>query len=280
MSEIIAPIRRIEEESLTTGEAVELEIRPASPLLRFVAAFVDLFVTVMTVLILGAICQSVLAELSSSMMRAVLIGTMATVMVIAPTIVETSTRGQSLGKWAMGIRVVRDDGGVITVRHSFLRAVVASIESWMTFGSLAFITMLASPKGKRLGDYAAGTLVVRIPEPAGHYPIVMPEQMRQWAVSAIILPLPSALHNEAFDFLQTNRTLNPQVRERAAMSLLHRLMNFVETPPPPGVHPERIIAAILVVTRDMQFFKEQEKLTRAAERRAQLTSSASTSSLH
>ena len=56
-------------------------------------------------------------------------GTVSILLVVAvtvgvPTVVETLTRGRTLGKLALGLRVVRDDGGPITARHALTRALV------------------------------------------------------------------------------------------------------------------------------------------------------------
>src|SRR3546814_2286922 len=56
------------------------------------------------------------------------------VTVVAPTTVETVTRGRSLGKLAVGGRIVRPDGGAIGFRHAFLRALLGVLELWFTLG--------------------------------------------------------------------------------------------------------------------------------------------------
>ena len=56
---------------------------------------------------------------------------------IVPMLVETATGGRSLGKLAVGARIVRDDGGAIGLRHAFIRALLGVLEIFMTFGGLA-----------------------------------------------------------------------------------------------------------------------------------------------
>ena len=46
------------------------------------------------------------------------------VLVMAPTAMETVTRGKTPGKYALGLRAVRDDAGPISFRHAFVRALV------------------------------------------------------------------------------------------------------------------------------------------------------------
>ena len=81
---------------------------------------------------------------------------------VYPTTIETLTRGKSLGKLALGLRVVRDDGGTVTVQQSFVRALVGIVEIYVVpRRRRRSSAALVSSRGKRLGDYAAGTYVVR-----------------------------------------------------------------------------------------------------------------------
>ena len=77
----------------------------------------------------------------------------------ASTALELWFRGQPPGKKLLGLRVVRDDGGELTLVPSLLRNLLRldNIPGGMVF-DLAF--MLVSDDGKRFGDLAAGTVVV------------------------------------------------------------------------------------------------------------------------
>src|SRR5215216_889977 len=69
--------------------------------------------------------------------------------------------GRSLGKLALGLRTVRDDAGPITFHHALVRALIGFVEIYLFTCIPAFFSMLVSRRGKRLGDYAAGTYVIR-----------------------------------------------------------------------------------------------------------------------
>ncbi len=77
-----------------------------------------------------------------------------------PLLVEVLTRGRSLGKLILGLRIVRDDGGAVRLRHSFVRALLWQFEVIGTGGGIAALSGLVSPQTKRLGDYMAGTIAV------------------------------------------------------------------------------------------------------------------------
>ena len=69
--------------------------------------------------------------------------------------------GQTLGKMLLGIKVVREDaGGVPGLGPAALRTVLRIIDG-LFFYLVAFVSVLASQKNRRLGDMVANTLVVR-----------------------------------------------------------------------------------------------------------------------
>ena len=87
-----------------------------------------------------------------------------------PATMETLTRGRTVGKLALGLGSVRSDGGAIRFRHALVRALAAVVEMYMCSGAIAVITSLLSPEGKRVGDYMAGTIVVRERAPTDRRP--------------------------------------------------------------------------------------------------------------
>jgi uncharacterized RDD family membrane protein YckC len=80
--------------------------------------------------------------------------------------------GRSLGKWAAGLRVVRDGGLPITFRASAVRNLLRIVDYLPTSYLIGLTSMVVSPEGKRLGDMAAGTLVVRLDRSAPAPPIL------------------------------------------------------------------------------------------------------------
>jgi uncharacterized RDD family membrane protein YckC len=69
--------------------------------------------------------------------------------------------GQTPGKKLLGIRVVRDGGYPIDLGGSFIRNLVRVGEVALAFYAISAIAALLSSENKRLGDMAAGTIVVR-----------------------------------------------------------------------------------------------------------------------
>jgi uncharacterized RDD family membrane protein YckC len=77
---------------------------------------------------------------------------------------ECFFRGQSLGKRIMGIRVVRNDGAPVDPGSSFLRNLLRFADTFLFLYPIAFVSMAAGGGFRRLGDWAAGTLVVYTPK--------------------------------------------------------------------------------------------------------------------
>lgn len=78
---------------------------------------------------------------------------------------ETLMNGQSPGKRAMKIKVVRLDGSSPTIGNYLLRWLFRILEVTAMQGTIAIVTIAASTKGQRLGDVVAGTSVVKLVKP-------------------------------------------------------------------------------------------------------------------
>lgn len=88
-------------------------------------------------------------------------GLLATVVVGFPYFaIMEAHYGQTLGKMALGIRVVREDGGTVGAKAAALRTLVRPVDGFGVY-LLGFVVALLSKKNRRLGDMAAKTLVVR-----------------------------------------------------------------------------------------------------------------------
>ncbi|HEY3676168.1 MAG TPA: RDD family protein [Candidatus Tumulicola sp.] len=74
---------------------------------------------------------------------------------------EAFWNGQTPGKKLLGIRVVRDGGFPIDLGAAAVRNLVRVGELILGYYAIAAASTILSDENKRLGDYAAGTLVVR-----------------------------------------------------------------------------------------------------------------------
>jgi uncharacterized RDD family membrane protein YckC len=76
-------------------------------------------------------------------------------------VAEGLTSGQTLGKRVLRLRVVGDRGEPINVSQAAIRNLVRIVDFLPIVYGVGVVTIFAGGKGKRLGDYAAGTVVVR-----------------------------------------------------------------------------------------------------------------------
>lgn len=75
---------------------------------------------------------------------------------------ETFLNGQSIGKQARRIQVARLDGKQATIGNYALRSLLRPLEITFVSGSFAIVSIISTRFGQRLGDLAAGTVVVRV----------------------------------------------------------------------------------------------------------------------
>ena len=100
----------VQDDDLVIGEAVVLDLHPASFATRMGALILDLLVLGAVALVVGLLLGGTSFFLDSAALSAVTLATVVLLFVGMPT-GETFSRGRSLGKLAVGLRVVRDDGG-------------------------------------------------------------------------------------------------------------------------------------------------------------------------
>jgi uncharacterized RDD family membrane protein YckC len=233
------------------------------------SGLIDLVATVALLAVAILLFTVAALRTDDALLAVAFIGTLILVFLVVPTTVETLTRGKSLGKLALGLRTVRDDAGPISFQHAFVRALVGFVEIYAFSGGPAFFSALLSSRGKRLGDYAAGTYVVRervrlsLAPPAP-----MPPPLAAWASGADIASLPTGLALAVRQYLGRLPQLDPGSRAAIGADLATRVSGYVAPPPPPGTPPEAFLAAVLASRRE----RDAARLAREAELRRRLTS--------
>lgn len=249
--------------SIITGEAVVLELRPASFAARGLGLALDMLVHYILLVGMLVLMFSVLPDVDEAAGRALILSSVVLCLVIVPVAVETLSRGRSLGKLAVGLRIVRDDGGSIRFRHAVIRGVIGFLEIYLTFGGLAVGVALFNDKSKRLGDIMAGTysLRQRVAAEAKVYPVA-PPYLQAWAALADIGRIPDTTARRAAQFVQQAPRMAPASRITMGTSLAAELSAHVAPPPPPGTFPEDYIWAVLGERRN----REMARLARAGER--------------
>jgi uncharacterized RDD family membrane protein YckC len=251
-------------DEILIGEGVALESGAAPVTLRMLSGLIDVITTFLLLWLLLVLFDAAAGRWSGAWSDAAIIAIVFSVFVLVPMTVETLTRGRSLGRLAAGLRIVRDDGGPVTVRHAFIRALVGVLEIYMTFGTLAVGTSMLSTRGKRIGDYLAGTYSMRTRGGGQRLaPLQMPGHLAVWAHTADIARLPDSLALTGRLFLGRAGAMRPESRARIGNQLAAQVSGYVAPPPPPGTHPEYFLAAVLTARRDREYALEVARLQRA-----------------
>ena len=245
--------------SIITGEAVVLELRPASFAARALGLILDVVANVVLLIVMMTVISSAYSDLDGAAARALVLVSVVFCFVILPVAVETLTRGLSLGKLAAGLRIVRDDGGAIRFRHAVIRALIGFLEVYLTFGGIAIAVALFDDKSRRLGDIVAGTYSLRRRVPV-EPPVVAvtPRYLHAWAAAADIGRIPDSLGRRAAQFIRQAPRMSPLSRSGMAASLASEMAGFVAPAPPPGTTPDDYLAAVLAERRGRELRRLEE----------------------
>jgi uncharacterized RDD family membrane protein YckC len=230
---------------VVTGDAVVLDVQIAQLPVRAASALIDITVIFICYVLGLMLWAATLTQFDSALSAAVLIIFTVLVIVGYPLAFETATRGRSVGKIAMGLRVVSEDGGPERFRQALFRALASVVEIWMLAGSPAVICSMVSPKAKRIGDVFAGTVVVSERGPRMSPPPMMPPSLAWWASSLQLSGLPAAQAEVARQFLSRAPQLDYQLRLQMAYRIAGDIVSRIAPPPPPGAPPELVLAAVL-----------------------------------
>jgi uncharacterized RDD family membrane protein YckC len=243
------------DETVITGEAVAIDLPLAGLGSRGVAALIDLAVMYAGVFVLLIVVVGVGAGDSVTALLTEILVVVVIAQVGYPVTMETLWRGRTLGKAAMGLRVVRDDGGPIRFRHAFVRNLVGVVleKPGVTYGVLPLILILTSKRAKRLGDMAAGTIVLQERVPARiEAPVPMPPQLAGWAAALDLSGVDEGLAMRIRQFLDRAAQLNPQTRGALEHQLAAEVTARVGAPPGP-VPGWAVLAAVLAERRRRAF---------------------------
>lgn len=232
-------------ETVVTGDAVVLDVQIAQLPVRAVGALIDICVVMIAYLIGMMLWVATALQFDEALSAAIMIIFTVLALVGYPIIIETATRGRSVGKMVMGLRVVSEDGGPERFRQALFRALAGFVEIWMLFGGPAVICSLASAKGKRIGDVFAGTVVISERGPKLAPPPVMPPALAWWAASLELSGLGPEQAELARQFLSRATQLDPQIRDQMAYRITSEVVARISPPPPPGTPPQYVLAAVL-----------------------------------
>lgn len=237
---------------VVTGEAVALDLRAAGLPSRLIAGLIDAALLFVVLLTFGTLATAVSLDLSGAAGDALAILVIVVVLIGYPVTFETVLRGRTPGKAAMGLRVVRDDGGPIGFRHALVRGLIGAFieRPGISFFLVAVVTSLLHPRDKRFGDLLAGTVVLRERVSVrGGQVARMPPGLAGWAAGLDLSGLRDDLALSIRQFLSRAAELTPAARDELGGRLVGAVLE-VTTPPPPADAPGwAVLSAVLAERR-------------------------------
>src|SRR4029453_2001765 len=233
---------------IVTPEAVILDLERAGVASRTLAFTID-------VLALAA----VLAAMAFAVVRTVgdvggVGGGVAAIVTSAGVVVvwfcswETLWRGRTPGKAALGLRAVSLDGTTIRFQQAFARAPGGLIDIFVPpVGFTAVVSALLSPRDQRLGDMAAGTLVVRgrsAQSPGGPAWFPAPPGYEGYVASLDVSAMDEDAYGVVRPYLLRYGELTPAAREHLALRIAHPLALRLDHTPPRWLHPYMFLVCL------------------------------------
>ncbi|MGD8585015.1 MAG: RDD family protein [Chloroflexota bacterium] len=173
---------------------------------------------------------------------------------------EIVWNGQSPGKRWLRLRVLRIDGTPIGAREAAIRNLVRIVDFLPVFYGVGLVAMFANRRDRRLGDFAAGTLVVHEESAVtlADLEIAAGELRRtgqDWGdeTEAVLLLPVEKLSGEDLQLVEDYLQRRTELRNRAYLSgqIARSLYEKMELPPESirGVDAEQILVQILLTSR-------------------------------
>lgn len=136
---------------------MEVHLRIAGPFLRLMAFLLDILIKMAAFFLLFWLFALSALALGANVAAGVNYILAFLLLWFYPVLFEISRKGATPGKMIVGVRVVNEAGGSITMGQAMIRNLIRSVEIMLP---LLPIVAFLNPRFQRLGDLAAGTLVI------------------------------------------------------------------------------------------------------------------------
>lgn len=253
--------------TIITPENVPLELELANPLERAVALLIDSVVNSIVAIPVALLLTTFsgagpvktvfgLGDLSTGERFLLLYAFALPLLILAyHSLLESLWGGQTLGKRALKLRVIRNDGTVPDLAASLIRNALRFIDYMPCTCGVGLTVMVLSAQFRRLGDYAAGTLVIREGRIAA--PPILEEELPTIELQ-VLTPLAvsnlARLNDEQIlairYFLLRAPQLPQSLREQTANELARKIANLLwDGNPPENLPSERLLEEVVWLYR-------------------------------
>ena len=234
---------------IVTPEAVVLDFERAGVASRSIAFAIDMVALIVVVgLLLLVVFQLAGDEADGTAGALIAVLTSLGMVIVWFCAFETLWHGRTLGKAALGLRVVGVDGTSERFQQAFLRGAVGLVDFFLVpIGFVAVVSALLSPRDQRLGDMAAGTIVVRERSAGAD---VAPAWFRPpygWDQYAGALDV-TAIDDDTYTVIRNYLLRVPQLafgaREHLAVRIANPVALRIGHTPPRNVHPVAFLECV------------------------------------
>jgi uncharacterized RDD family membrane protein YckC len=241
------PGRSARQRGIVTPEAVLLEFETAGVGSRLLPAMIDVAIQLAIIWAIVLALGTAGAALPDTVGVVAGIVLLFAVIVGYPVVCETFWRGKTVGKSIFGLRVVTREGAPVRFRHSAIRGVLRIFEVLLLLGAPAVLAATFSRDNQRLGDLAAGTIVVReasaeravrvagFPTPYGY---------EAYVSSLDVGGISPAQYGLIRSFLLRAGELTPPARSLLAVRLANPVAKRLSHTPPPTLDPELFLVSV------------------------------------
>jgi len=145
---------------INTTQNVSLDYKIVSIGERMLAFFIDLFILYLYSILVQYIGQAIGFIYEDTWTQRGLMGLIFLPAMCYSLLMHTLFNGRTVGKLLLGMRVVKVDGSPVHWSNYLVRWMLRLVDIWLFLGSIGLLTILFSEKRQRLGDAAAGTVVI------------------------------------------------------------------------------------------------------------------------
>jgi len=243
---------------MVSGEGVAYDLLRADVGSRTVAALIDLVIQAIALIILIVFDVNFAGAADEAAISATVLSEFVAVFAIYPIVIEWLTKGRSVGKLAMGLRVLRDDGGPIGFRQALVRGLAGLILEKPGLAAplttaIGLLTMTFSSRAKRVGDMMAGTFVVNerggtrrnVASPTWY--VAAP--LQSWAAVVDLSRVDDGLALSIRQFLTRATQMRPEAQHSLGEQLRAQVQSRISPQPPDGAPTPWFLMAILAERR-------------------------------
>lgn len=217
---------------LVTPERIAFEYPLAGPFHRVCSCLID--VAVLTAFFIIASIFAMLVTLGTSASQGIMYVLWWLILWFYGAICEATFNGQTIGKWAIGLRVVSTKGVPISGGQAMIRNLLGAVEGPIPFLFLpAIASMVMTSRFQRLGDLAAGTMVIieRRPKAGG---VPRPREAESTPLLPLMpatIPAGSELSRGLSDYVKRRGRFSKSRREEIARPLAEPFRRRYALPP-------------------------------------------------